>query len=445
MLISFFIFLGIILSAVYEAKTSFKKNDFGIFQYFICWFAIIYAIIPLSILISPDNVSGYYTELDKINRSGFEYFPESLIILVSYLSILLGGCQLKNTKWKIEQVHTNNSTLYRYSILFYIASITFFSFFIIKYGGIDYVLKNLSQIRSGTDDNKSYVGAFAIMLSDLIIISFILSLYLKFKGFFNRKFIMNIIFYIIIFSVFIKFFIGAGRANIILLFVYILLSSYFIKNKISFRLLLASTAIGLFIIFFGKIFLFNIFSESNPIFYDVINNQDKYGFFNKLMHEFNHQFFTLSNYIQNNTDSRFLKDYVIWILKPLKLLDKSETFYDSISYYNTYHLTGRWDSEVPPGFIGLAFMNGNIIMLIIQSFLWGRFTKWIDCLFNNSDFINNGILFVIYILIFNWGWFAFQNGDPALIIQYGFIYIILFIFLLITKKVRLIKYYKNSI
>lgn len=359
---------------------------------------------------------------------------------MSYLAILLGGSQLKNTKWKIEQVYTSDLTLYRYSILFYIASIAFFYFFIAKYGGIDYVLKNLSQIRSGTDENKSYVGAFAIMLSDIIIVSFVLSLYLKFKGFFNGKFIANIIFYVIILSVFIKFFIGAGRANIILLFIYIILSGYFINKKFSFRIVLSAVFIGLFVILFGKIFLFSIFSESSPVFNEVINNQDKYGFFNKLVHEFNHQFFTLSNFIQNDLDSRFLKDYVIWLLKPLKLFDKSETFYDSISYYNTFHLTGRWDSEVPPGFIGLAFMNGNIIMLIIQSFLWGRLTKWVDCLFNNSDFINNGILFVIYILVFNLGWFAFQNGDPALIIQYSFIYILLFFFLIMTKQIRLRKY-----
>lgn len=443
MIISIIIFTVIILTTICKITEPIKNKNFGLFDYFLIWFTFIYALVPLLIIGSNDYVFMSFIGLDKQNKTELQYIPESLIILVSYLCIILGG-KIKQTYWSIKQINISDRSLFQYSILFFILSIFFFFFFISKYGGFDYVIANLSRIRSGVDENKSYLGAFMLILSDIIVVSFIICLYLKFKGFFRGKVIASLFFYIILASVFFKFFIGAGRANIVLLFIYITLSYYFIKTKIPYRFLFIGIPISLFVIFYGKVFLFNIFSESNSIaFVDARNNQESYSYFSMFIHEFNHQFFSMSNFLENNYESRYMKDYWVWLLKPLKLFDKSNTFYDSISYYNTYLINRKWDSEIPPGFIGLSYINGSLIALTIQSLLWGKLTKWLDLLFKNSDFKNKGILFVIYILIFNYGWFIFQNGDPALIIQYGLIYILLFSYLIIRKKIILVKVFEN--
>lgn len=264
MIISIIIFTVIILTTICKITEPIKNKNFGLFDYFLIWFTFIYALVPLLIIGSNDYVFMSFIGLDKQNKTELQYIPESLIILVSYLCIILGG-RIKQTYWSIKQINISDRSLFQYSILFFILSIFFFFFFISKYGGFDYVIANLSRIRSGVDENKSYLGAFMLILSDIIVVSFIICLYLKFKGFFRGKVIASLFFYIILASVFFKFFIGAGRANIILLFIYITLSYYFIKTKIPYRFLFIGIPISLFVIFYGKVFLFNIFSESNSI------------------------------------------------------------------------------------------------------------------------------------------------------------------------------------
>ena len=113
------------------------------------------------------------------------------------------------------------------------------------------------------------------------------------------------------------------------------------------------------------------------------------------------------------------------------------TFYDSISYYTTYQVLGKWESNIPPGFISLALYNGGILTLLIQSIGVGGILRKLDSLFLNSRLRSNPLIMCAYLVLFDLAWFALQNGDPALIIQTSIPFLVLVIYLFTFGKARI--------
>lgn len=435
MAISICILSGIVIHAFYRVYYSVKHFSFGIFDFLLFWFAFIYGVVPIFIMSSREFILDHYIPLININNN---YIIESVFVLVSYICIIIGGATLKNSKQQLRGKLIADITLFKWSLFLYVLSLIFLLVYIRLYGGLLYVLNNISMIRYGVDDNKNYLGAFFLMLTNVIIISFLALIYLRLKGFFKGKPVFyHIIFWLIIFSTFAKSLTSGGRANVVLILIYILLSIYFMKRKIYIVYILIISIVALLIVVYGKTYIFNLFGDQSLDFNQIKGMQEQRGYIKLFIYEFNHQFLSLSNYIQYNYELRYFKDYIIWAFKPLKFFDSNDTFYDSISYYNTYLINKKWQSEIPPGFIGLAYINGSILGVILQSFIWGRALKWIDLVMNNSNFKNNGLVFVVYLLLFNYLWFAFQNGDIALIIQGGLVYLFFIFILFFTKTITL--------
>ena len=430
------IFLNIIMHAAYRVYYSLKNGTFGLFEFTLFFFSFIYAIVPLFILYSRSFVLNFYTLIP-----GNTYIIESIFILLAYICLFIGGNSMRKTGWYISTKPASQHSIFKYAIILFIFALFFWIVYVRLYGGLEYIMKNISAIRSGYDENKNYLGAFFLMLSKLSFISFLCMLFLQQKHYFKGKSILyNMFFYIIIGGTFLSILMGGGRSNIILLLIYILLTIYLLRRKILLSYIVIFVFFALFIIFFGKTFLFLIFNEQYDLsFYEVRSLQEQKGFINLLIYEFNHPFLSFSNFLQNNYEYRYFKDYVIWVLKPMKLLYPNETFYDSISYYNTFLLNSQWESNIPPGFVALGYMNGGVFGLLIQSLLTGRIFKWIDLLIKNSNLENNATTFIIYVISFQCVMGALNGGDIALQIQALIPYFILLFIMLVLKKVRLKK------
>ena len=103
-------------------------------------------------------------------------------------------------------------------------------------------------------------------------------------------------------------------------------------------------------------------------------------------------------------------------------------------------LLGDWDSNIPPGFLGLAYINLGIVGIVVQSYVWGRVIRILDDIFKRkikSSSTNLSLIFTLYIVMFDFMWYALQNGDPAIIIQSNLPLIVLFAYFLISKKIFL--------
>ncbi|MDY3547632.1 O-antigen ligase [Riemerella anatipestifer] len=438
MIASVCIFLIIIACSVFIIIKSYYNQNIKLFDYILLWYTFIYAVVPLALIYDSRNIYHLYRRLAYDS----DYLYEAVIFLVGYFFLIAGYYYFYKGRGVLIKVSTfTDEGLFKTARTLLI--IGFFSYlvYVYLYGGISYVMNNVNEIRYGADDNKNYFGAFFRIFSVFIMYSFILQLYLYFKGKYTKQLKKKLMFLLTLFILLVISFLGGGRAAFISLFIYIFLAYYFLKTrKIKWIYLFLLVFSSLFIVVFGKTFLFVMFSDSvNITFDDVKTNQEKIGFLTLFFQEFNHQTYSVTNFIQSDFDYRYLSDYYIWMLKPLKLFYPQSTDFDAISYYNTYMIMGNWKSVIPPGFIGLGFLNGGLLLVILQSFIAGIILKVIDKSFSRSDFTNSGLLFFIYLFLFNHLWYALQNGDMSLIIQGSIPFYLLLIYLLLFRKVKFYK------
>ncbi|MGH1907277.1 hypothetical protein ACRCKJ_19375, partial [Acinetobacter baumannii] len=85
----------------------------------------------------------------------------------------LGTLAIVGKKFKIEMDFSATQTR-KTSLIVFVIGVLSLLFFIQSYGGLQYVLSNMSQIRSGTDDNKNYLAAFVASFSKYINLSFLI-------------------------------------------------------------------------------------------------------------------------------------------------------------------------------------------------------------------------------------------------------------------------------
>lgn len=427
------IFLIIILvHSIYSTAQSYLNKNFTLTNYIILWFGIIYGFVPILLWSSRDYYHPIYEDLIPHDHS---FIVESIAFLGAYVIFIL-GTKIKITT-PLKLIQTKNNSSYKLCLGLFIVGLFFFYLYIRGYGGLHYILENMSQVRSGTDDNKNYLAAFFLMISGVLDFSVILAVFFLFKE--RKKSVLkSVLFVIIIIFALLKSFMSGGRSNIILILITIVLVYYYIYKDIKLKYIIILGLISIFIILFGKTFLFGIFSDQELYFGSVWESQKQIGFFNGIAYEFNHQTFTVSNFVVNDYDLRLGKDYIIWLFKPIKLF-LDDPFFDSISYYNTSLIQKIWGSDIPPGFIGLAFLNGGFFCVAIQSFCAGLFLKYITKLFQESDMLNNPIVFCLYIFLFNLFWFYFQNGDPALMIQSSFSLFLFIAIIFIFGYVKIVK------
>ena len=206
-------------------------------------------------------------------------------------------------------------------------------------------------------------------------------------------------------------------------------------GKIPYKAIFIFSIPVLFIVFYGKSYITTLFSDNQVSLQDLTSSRE-ISYWEAFMQEFCHQTMSQVTALQNGLGSRLWKDYFIWILKPVRLWS-SDTFYDSISYYTTYQVLGKWESNIPPGFISLALYNGGILTLLIQSIGVGGILRKLDSLFLNSRLRSNPLIMCVYLDLFNLAWFALQNGDPALIIQASIPFLVLVIYLFTFGKARI--------
>lgn len=321
------------------------------------------------------------------------------------------------------------------SVLFIISVLAFLQF-VSAYGGLDYVLLNASSIRGGGDSNKNYLGAFFKMFTYFLelVVFYVFSKYLKTQ---ERKWLFLFLFLFLLGIL--KSFADAGRGGMLNLLIGLFFITIFIQRRFQFLYFLILVPIILFVIIFGKTFLFEVYSGTN---FDTVSGYtstlDKIDSF---LMEFSHPFLSIVLALKNEIGgNRYFVDFFIWILKPLRLLGISIP--DSISYFNTYQFRGEWDSEIPPGLVAFFYYQGGLILLPIFGFITGYALRMLDrfMLLSASQArpyqaLTNALLGIISIYIP----FAFGNADPALFIQWCLIYLMLFVIFRITRIIKIKK------
>lgn len=403
------------------------------------WFIVIYCLAPMALISSFDNVANHAFSMSVNDVK--DIFAQ-LTILLFYLSLTLGMILGSHYQGFITLTKT---TIDIKKLCYFLIAVGLIGLYIFikSYSGLQYVLSNLSYIRSGHAEIKSYVGAFAFGFFKLVNLSFFicLSQLLITKG---KKKPVSLPF--LLFNLALCFFglyLSAGRENAIAFIVSIMVIYISIKKKTPIRFVLTAFIFTVFYIIFGKTLIFAIYEENFDVneffserFLPMLLNS-----YEIIMVEFAHQYMSLVNFLNYDNNYRYFYDYINWMFVPLKFLGIN--FGDSISYFNTYIIMDRWESIIPPGPVAFGYMSLGALGVVIHGILIGYTYRMIDKVLNNNN--NNNTLPLNPILIGFYAWlvpnftYLISNSDITLFFQNRIPVILFFLFLVFFCKAKYVK------
>lgn len=431
--LSFCFLTGLIIVSLL-VKDFCRSGSSYIFSFVLLGMALSYVVAPISISIFGVGHLGY---------SGYSnnfFVVSCAVILVFFIGLFFGevlSAARSNNVYLAVGHRVNHDRLV---LLVFFVSVASFLLFVHFYGGFSYVVENISRIRSGTDENKSYLGAFFRLFTYyiLFVLFFLFArMLLSSKGLFSFSFLL---FLSVLLLALVKSFLDGGRGGLILNFVGLIFVYNLCFRRLPLFYIFLILPLLVFVILFGKEFLFQIFSRSGSG-YDL--NSSLAAGFESFISNYSHQYMSMNVAIGNSViGDRLFMDFVYLFLKPLKLVGVDVP--DSISYFNTFQIKGAWDSEVPPGIILFSLYEGGILFVPIAGFVSGYILRWIDVfivasvsncsgLKEKSFIISVSVILVVYVP------FAYGNADPALFVQWFFSYIVLFLFLYSVRVLRLRK------
>ncbi|WP_298718254.1 O-antigen polymerase [uncultured Oceanisphaera sp.] len=393
--------------------------------------SFVYVFVPLYIETNHLGISSAFS----YELLGTFYFESFLIFFVFFVSFISG--------YKFTTSSSIYFSFYRNAEVKYYVGLTFimlvcFFIFIAMYGGIQFVLENSSRIRSGYVENKSYLASFINMFSyySLIVLAALYALINMGKGRGKKIFFVKVCFFILLVFTLFKLFVDGGRGGLIMFLMLFLFSYNLVNDKFPVKISIVVFFVSIFIGLFGKVFLFQIFNDNGLSFSEALG---KISFLDGIVKEYSHQYMSVKVILDSNAiGSRYFSDLLLWILKPFKLIGMDGV--DSISYYNTYLIRGVWDSEVPPGVIAFSLYQGGVLFLLVYGFFLGFLVKFIDSTITNTmSYSKSPFTIAISVVFLLYMPFLFLNSDPALFVQWSLVYIILFLFMVFSGR---LKFYK---
>lgn len=418
---------------------SFKRYKIiNITNFSLVFLFIMYCIVP---------VSYYYGFLDihKMYKVSFSdeqvanlHIIANLLIFIFYTIFFMGYFIKKKFYIEIKDTMTH-CDLKSFTVSIFVFSLISFIIYVYIYGGLDYILENISHIRSGKDENKSYLGSFARMFTEYLFIVVMVSFYYtirpeKLSGMKTKSIkALQILFYILLVVLLMKKFIDGGRGGLLTVFVSLFIMYNLVYKRIRWKYLLTISFFSFMIIFYGKTVLFQLFTDN---FQNIEVEHTDY--IEKFLLEFSYPYISLLNaiYLDLSMDRLFM-DFYIWMFKLLKIYNIEGI--DSISYYNTYHLVGVWTSSIPPGIVGFLFLEGGVLFIPFGAFFLGIVFAKLDYLVYHLSNSNNPLLLAISVLFITKFLKVMGNADIALVIQSMLVYILLVLYMYFVGYIRIIK------
>ena len=408
---------------------------FGAWEYVLSWYLVIYCVSPIYMQLTDSGTWSLYDSEYMHSHSSLA----AIYIAIGLISLSIGyfvANELPVSRLRVVCVSNANSFPSVVYLLVFVALLSF-SVFVVSYGGLDYVVSNISKIRTGVDERKNYFGAFVRMFvfyAELAL--FIAYAYLErgrsggVRGQYLLKVMIGALFLVVVF----KLYLDGGRAGFIELFIGLYFLSVFYSRKINVFAIFFILAGCVVFVLFGKTLIFQL---SNPSFdYSSWYSSHDLYIVDGVMREFSHQYLSLVMSLDGMYESRLFGDYWYWLFKWMRLFSMDAP--DSISYFNTYLATGVWESDIPPGVLAFSIFNGGAMLLPVHMVLLGGLVRVVEKLFLHEEYGSHPVVLSLgAVSVVNLDYFI-TNADPALIVQTNIPIIVFFLLFLFFGKIKFV-------
>ncbi len=381
------------------------------------WFLVIYIFAPVCVEFAPDIN-------DRLLSRNYAYATDPSLslgfiaaVVLGWICILLGhqvGCRIKKTHTIVHALLSDRILIKHARVLFLLA-LFFVVLFVLAYG------RNVltTSIRMG-ELELSQIGSFFRQMATISVIA----LYMEYILILRRKklrsqhlpwLIPNIVVagYIILQS--------GGRGGMIMPFLmcYLLYSYHHKKIVINHRIL-GLLGVMVFFVLFGRFVITRYVFSDNPgeMIYELQNRVTELAPLQagkEVLSNFTYAFISVneafSAIYKGDVEYRYFKDIPLGVLFYARLLGIPTDA--SVTYYNTYIISGQFRSTIPPSLIGLGIYSLGWAGIAIISLLYGIMIGIINKCFYRTSSTSPFVVYKIMIGMLLGGFVA--NGDPRVL------------------------------
>ena len=382
-----------------------------------------------------------------------EYWKTALAITIAYFSLIVGFYSTLARSLAKRVCITNRKSLS--SNIFFICFIILVSFFSAwiysqPFGGLLKVIQLAHAIRGAEVEGSLTLDFFrrfiiGFQISTLFIFAILCNSYKK-----RLKSVIYVILLLSIIGCLFSFIQHAGRGNIISFFLLFYLTYVLYKQSYSFKWIIPILLLGCCIVIFGKPFFGSLgylsigFDEFKINLTDNITRSFQLKIASNLLivdllKAFTHRIISLQTALgvvsEDISRLRWFVDipYGIISLIPSRLTGIYNP--PTIIAYNTYYISGVFETTVPPGWIAFGYYSLSWPGLFIAGFFYGFIGRYLQTVILQN--YKKTFWMPVAFVVTSWMWgYGMQGGEPRLFLQcYFMFFVVLIYFFFISSRI----------
>lgn len=400
-------------------------------------FFLAYGIVPIYIYLFPNEVIQWRTLLHN-NTMDTKFFIGILIALLFYIitaiSYYVSGrvSFVYKTRGYSEEIFgkvSTSSNLFKPAILLFIIGGASLLVYMNVVGGFSEYLRVGRILRN----DGSYIQHSLMFLKNITplicVSSFMFYSFIK-SSRESTKFINMIFFLVSFIASLLVIFHSSGRMTVFIYLVTFPLANMLFQNRIKIRRLLLGSILFLILVIYGNSLL-DVEAET------IEMNRADAGIVNNIVREVGFPFVNIAtmydlfpsifSFRGGFTD---VTDALIGLV-PSRIISLDTFNSESVSVFNTkfYSAPG---GVMPVDIISFGYMSFGLAGVVIVAFLFGFLAKWTENLFSYHKSFVACMFYISLMIVFS---FRLMYGDPVMILDATFRYIVAMIFILATLRI----------
>ena len=384
---------------------------------FALFYSVSYFITPSVEHFFPSTIGDEATWAARFN--GGNQFFTVLFVLLGYL-VAVVAYYLTMRKRRAREIVSRNDKkpMLVFVWLCVILSALCILMYSIQYGGMLAALKNAAMIRAGGGDDLLQTEGDFLFLKYLIPVGAfsllgLVALKLEY-GYANL--LLTILCVIVVILGFLMMagrnrFLGLGLALFILYFSELGAAARFTPKRL--LVVLGALCVGYFVLLYGKQFFASMSADSvSQAFQQRLANSDGDSGF-KILQNFEHHYASIGAADAYVYGSRGMRYFVDVVNAPLSILPTRLFGMEKpvpISVFNTYMITGVYDSRIPPGLIAFGVYSLGYLGVPLLMAVYGWLLALLDRALLQPGFKRIIVSWVIVTLVVSGG-----SGDPRVL------------------------------
>lgn len=408
-----------IIIATVEVVRYRRGVRFDFLFFFSLWYAASYSLAPFAMSLGGAKFANWafhakYHSSESLMTAAMIYLGYLMIVLGYYSPIRSRKQTANRFRWRLSR-----SVTILLVVGMLVVGIGAFLVFVSRYGGIQFVQANVSDIRSATIERDNIGAISGLFAKNVYLVTWLVLIYVIEQNR-NRMPVSVGTLAVCAALLAMSFYYGlirGSRGGLINTFLVPSLA-YCVANRRmpSWKWILLISAMGTMIILFGKSVILQVFYLGPGQLMEALKSAFSARSFGDNLSSFvanyTHPYLSLRQAIDYaGTDRarlRFFADWPLGILYFGRLFDLEVPH--TVTYLNTYLALGRWQSNIPPGLIGSFWYQLQSAGVIMGSFFYG----W--CGRRVNDFLVGACVHPVGVLVYtfsalSYGEFIF-TGDP---------------------------------